>query len=118
MCALQPSRIRLSLMTQPIAHLPPEVFEALLNTLVKALAADYRQQWVQRREVADPATTLLTPATWMTVAEAASRAHCHVATLRREVRAGRLRVAKIGGRKALRFRAEWIDEWLQASVPM
>ena len=50
----------------------------------------------------------------MTIKEAASRARCGVGTLLREVRAGRLRAVKVGGRRTLRLRAEWIDAWLEA----
>ena len=49
---------------------------------------------------------------WLTVREAAARAKCGVKTVYREVRAGRLRAARIGGRRELRLRPEWIDEWL------
>lgn len=53
---------------------------------------------------------LVTP--WLTVVEAAERARCGVKTLYREVRAGRLKAARIGGRRELRFLPEWIDQWL------
>jgi excisionase family DNA binding protein len=53
-----------------------------------------------------------TPSPWLTVAEAAQRARCGVKTLYREVRAGRLRAARIGGRRELRLRPEWVDAWL------
>jgi hypothetical protein len=32
------------------------------------------------------------------------------------VRAGRLKAARIGGRRELRFREEYIDHWLDAST--
>ncbi len=53
---------------------------------------------------------------WLTVAEAAERARCGVKTIYREVRAGRLRAARIGGRRELRLLPEWIDEWLLEST--
>ena len=49
---------------------------------------------------------------WLTVKEAAARARCGTKTIYREVKAGRLRAARLGGRRELRFLAEWIDEWL------
>jgi excisionase family DNA binding protein len=53
-----------------------------------------------------------TPSPWFTVAEAAQRARCGVKTVYREVQAGRLRAARIGGRRELRLRPEWVDAWL------
>ena len=49
---------------------------------------------------------------WLTVREAAQRARCGVKTIYREVQAGRLRAARIGGRRELRLLAEWVDAWL------
>jgi len=51
---------------------------------------------------------------WLTVTEAADRARCGVRLIYREVRARRLRAARVGGRHELRLRAEWIDTWLDA----
>lgn len=59
-------------------------------------------------------TDILTP--WLTVNEAADRARCGVKTIYREVRAGRLRAARIGGRRELRLLPEWIDSWLTAAT--
>jgi hypothetical protein len=39
-----------------------------------------------------------------------------VKTVYREVQAGRLRGARVGGRRALRFLPEWIDECLAATA--
>ena len=50
-------------------------------------------------------------AVWLTVHEAAARLQVSTKTIYREVRAGRLRAARIGGRRALRFLAEWIDDY-------
>jgi excisionase family DNA binding protein len=60
--------------------------------------------------------TTNTPSPWLTVDEAAERARCGVKTVYREVHAGRLRAARIGGRRELRLLPEWIDQWLLAST--
>ena len=41
-----------------------------------------------------------------------SRARCGSKLIYREVRAGRLRAARVGGRRELRLLDQWIDEWL------
>ncbi len=51
----------------------------------------------------------------MTVREAAARARCGTKAIYREVAAGRLRAARIGGRRDLRMLAEWVDQWLLAT---
>jgi excisionase family DNA binding protein len=53
---------------------------------------------------------------WIGVNEAARRARCGVKLLYREIRAGRLQAARVGGRRELRLRAEWIDAWLSAQT--
>lgn len=56
---------------------------------------------------------------WLTVREAAARARCGPKTVYREVEAGRLKAARVGGRRELRLRAEWVDAWLeQAATPV
>jgi excisionase family DNA binding protein len=71
----------------------------------------------RRRKTMIESTT--SPSPWLTVAEAAQRARCGVKTVYREVRAGRLRAARIGGRRELRLRPEWVDAWLdQTSAVM
>ena len=52
---------------------------------------------------------------WRTAEEAATRARAGVKLIYREVKAGRLRAARVGGRRDLRFRDEWIDEFLEAT---
>ncbi len=44
---------------------------------------------------------------WMTAEEAAQRGRCGVKTIYREVRAKRLKDARVGGRRELRLLAEW-----------
>lgn len=53
---------------------------------------------------------------WMTVTRAAAYAKTSPKTLYREVAAGRLRAARVGGRRDLRLRAEWIDQWLESTT--
>jgi len=53
---------------------------------------------------------------WLTVAEAAARARVGRRVVYREVKAGRLRAAKIGGRRELRLLSEWVDAWLISSA--
>ena len=55
---------------------------------------------------------------WLTAEEAADYARTGVKTIYREVRAGRLRSARVGGRKELRLLSEWVDEWLVNSVEL
>lgn len=52
---------------------------------------------------------------WLTLQQAAERAHCHEATLRRLIKAGLLRHARVGaGRKLIRIRASWLDATMEA----
>ena len=55
-----------------------------------------------------------TPSPWLTVKEIAARAKCGEKLVYREVDAGRLRAARIGGRRALRSTAAWVDSWLES----
>ena len=56
---------------------------------------------------------------WLTLRQAAARAAVSEGTIKREVHRGRVRVARVGGRRSLRFRAHWIDAWLEAhSTPV
>ncbi len=98
--------------------LPPDVFESIVNTLAETLTRDYRERWSRRG--ADPdqvsiASAVRPAPTWLKIDDAANRAQCGEATIRREVRAGRLHAVKVGGRRSLRFRDEWIDEWLEGT---
>ncbi len=56
--------------------------------------------------------------TWMTVDEAAAHAKCGRRSIYNAVAAGKLRAARLGGRRELRFLVEWIDAWLlETSTP-
>jgi excisionase family DNA binding protein len=52
---------------------------------------------------------------WLTVGEAAQHARCGKSLIYGEVQRGRLRAARLGGRRELRFLVEWIDAWLLAT---
>ena len=62
----------------------------------------------------DEATRADSP--WLTAREAASRARCGVKIIYREAGKKKLKAVKLGGRHELRLRAEWIDQWLEAST--
>jgi excisionase family DNA binding protein len=65
--------------------------------------------------VADaPTTAAASP--WLTIKESCPVAKCGAKTLYREIRAGRLRAARIGHRRDIRIHRDWIDQWLQASA--
>ena len=53
---------------------------------------------------------------WLTAREAAARLRISTKTLYTECGAGRLRCARIGGRRNLRFLPEWCDAYLEAST--
>lgn len=52
---------------------------------------------------------------WLTLQQAAQRAHCHEATLRRMIKAKLLRHARVGaGKQHIRVRASWLDAALES----
>jgi excisionase family DNA binding protein len=62
-----------------------------------------------------PITAHIDSDPWLTLRQAAERARCHDATVRRLIRAGLLRHARVGaGRKHIRVRASWLDAALEA----
>jgi excisionase family DNA binding protein len=54
--------------------------------------------------------------TWLTVAEGAEYAGISRDTVYTACERGELRHARIGGRRAIRLKAEWIDAWLERHV--
>ena len=52
---------------------------------------------------------------WLTVRDAAGHARCGKKSIYNAVAEGKLQAARLGGRRELRFLAEWIDAWLLAS---
>jgi excisionase family DNA binding protein len=53
---------------------------------------------------------------WLRIKEAAAYARCGRKLLYREIAAGRLRAARVGGRREIRLRQQWIDDWLEATT--
>ncbi len=53
---------------------------------------------------------------WVALDEGARHAGVSTATLRRAIRRGELRHARVSNRKILRLRLGWIDEWLLATT--
>ena len=53
---------------------------------------------------------------WLLLAEGAARLRVHEATLRRAIKRGQLRAARVGGRKSIRLRASWCDAWLEQTT--
>jgi excisionase family DNA binding protein len=53
---------------------------------------------------------------WLTVEQARRVAQCGAKLLYREIRAGRLRTARLGGRRDLRIHTTWVNEWLERSA--
>ncbi len=51
------------------------------------------------------------PSPWLTAAEAAARAKVGV----KQVSSSKqLRVARVGGRRAIRIHVDWVDAWLES----
>src|SRR5262245_10117144 len=105
---------------QPPASLPPDVFDAIVTALAQTLAATYRANWQLPAPSVGPAPAadrmVVTESPWLTVREAAARARCGSKLLYRDVSAGRLKAVRIDGRRSVRFRAEWIDAWLERNA--
>jgi excisionase family DNA binding protein len=56
----------------------------------------------------------VTTKTWLTVAEGAEYGGVSRDTIYTACERGELRHVRIGGRRSIRLRVEWIDEWLEA----
>ena len=56
------------------------------------------------------------PDAWLRLPEAAQLVQLHPATLRRAIRDGTLRAARVGGRRSIRIRRTWLDAWLERST--
>jgi excisionase family DNA binding protein len=52
-------------------------------------------------------------AQWLTIEQARVIPQCGAKLLRREIKAGRLRAARLGLRRDIRIHRDWLQEWLQ-----
>jgi excisionase family DNA binding protein len=55
----------------------------------------------------------MTDRLWLTVADAARHAAVSRDTIYTACERGELRHVRVGGRRSIRLRAEWIDAWLE-----
>lgn len=90
---------------------------------IKRLAEWFRKVYGNRvLDIPTPETTKAPSAEaaiWLDVSQAAARARIGNKLIYREVKAGRLKAARVGGRRELRLRPEWVDAWLdQTSQPI
>jgi hypothetical protein len=53
---------------------------------------------------------------WMNLRTGAAYAHRHPQTLAKEIKAGRLRAARVGQRREYFLLKEWIDEWMESQA--
>ena len=85
-------------------YLVPGLLKMPLSQAFQGIARDPKRDTAKGRQ----------DSPWLTVKEAAGRARCGIKLIYREVKAERLQAARVGGRRELRFRAEWVDDWLTA----
>lgn len=81
----------------------------------KRAAAASTEAWMEDQQEIDAVERRVT-SPWLTVRDAAARARVGEKIIYREVKAGRLRAARVGFRRDLRFLSEWVDDWLVASA--
>jgi excisionase family DNA binding protein len=55
----------------------------------------------------------MTDQPWLKVADVAERAGVSRDTIYTAVELGEIRHVRVGGRRALRFKADWVDAWLE-----
>jgi hypothetical protein len=54
---------------------------------------------------------------WLTLKASCAYTQRGPRSLRAAVKRGELRAAQLGGQRVLLFRAEWLDQWLEALAP-
>ena len=58
----------------------------------------------------------MTESPWLTVPKAAAHAAVSRDTIYMACERGELRHVRVGGRRAIRLRAEWVDAWLERGM--
>ena len=53
---------------------------------------------------------------WRTADEAAQYAHLSPWSIRQAIAIGKLRSVRVAGRRSIRLKLEWVDEWLQGTA--
>jgi excisionase family DNA binding protein len=74
----------------------------------------------KRRKTTTPKPVPTVPSPWLTAKHAATYLHRGRRFVLREIHAGRLRAAVVGGRQEVLTRPEWCDQWVndQAGPPV
>jgi excisionase family DNA binding protein len=103
----------------PVDRVPAHLLGALPAQVLQLEDSTARTGGV-RDSVPSPGTEEQTmtdlPTQWLTVREASAYSRCGVKTLYRAVQRGELRAARVGGRRKLVLRREWLDAYLEATA--
>lgn len=83
--------------------------------LVEGSTQNQEDDGMNREQTSEPTPGATADQAWLTLRHAAARAAVSEGTLKREARRGRIRAARVGGRRCLRFRPSWVDAWLESS---
>lgn len=86
-----------------------------IKRIAEGILATYRNYTLATNTPDTSRSHSLESSMWLDVSEAAARARVGNKLIYREVKAGRLKAARVGGRRQLRFRAQWIDAWLDST---